>query len=102
MVITQSSEATASVSPLEALSLSTLPPLLLQISLPTGYPLTEAPKLISMRATHLWLPQIGLLNKVLTEMWIAGEGVLYTWVEHLRTGEFLKALGFIREDGKIE
>lgn len=106
VVITQGPEANISAlqqgPESELLSLSTLPPLLLTVALPPTYPLSEAPKLLSIRATHLWLPRIRLLNKLMTEMWTEGEGVLYTWVEYLRTGEFLKALDLIREDGKIE
>ncbi|KAH6917635.1 ring finger protein 14 isoform 2 [Coprinopsis sp. MPI-PUGE-AT-0042] len=104
VVITQGPEVNNSTQEpqYELLSLSTLPPLLLSIGLPSYYPLTEPPKLLSIRATHLWLPRIGLLNKIMTDMWTEGEGVLYMWVEYLRTGEFMQALDLVRDDGKIE
>ncbi|KAL0573179.1 hypothetical protein V5O48_008772, partial [Marasmius crinis-equi] len=38
-----------------SLSLTTLPPLLLHIILPSAYPIRKAPSLLSIRATHLWL-----------------------------------------------
>ncbi|KAF5337391.1 hypothetical protein D9611_003252 [Ephemerocybe angulata] len=86
----------------ETVSVSTLPALLIHISLPSTYPLEESPRISSIRATHLWLPRIGKLNKLLTDMWQAGDGVLYMWLEYLRTGEFLKALELVDgSDSKI-
>ncbi|TFK23127.1 RWD-domain-containing protein [Coprinopsis marcescibilis] len=78
---------------------SILPPLLVNVALPSGYPLTEPPQLTSIRATHLWAPRIGMLNKLLMTMWQPGEGVLYNWVEYLRTGEFLPALDLLGQSG---
>ncbi|ESK85858.1 e3 ubiquitin-protein ligase rnf14 [Moniliophthora roreri MCA 2997] len=82
-----------------SLPLSTLPPLLLHIMLPTTYPVNEAPTLLSLRATHLWLqtPHITRLQTRLVDMWNEvvgqGQGVLYTWIEYLHSGEFLSDIG---------
>jgi len=73
-------------------SLSTLPPLLLHLILPPAYPLHVAPHIASIRATHEWLPDPARLSPVLLDLWQAGEPVLYNWIEHIRTGEFLELL----------
>lgn len=73
------------------ISLSNLPPLLLEILLPQSYPLYTPPEIISLHATRSWLPLSGL-QRQLKEMWQRGEGVLYTWIEWIRTGEFLDSL----------
>ncbi|KAF8971578.1 hypothetical protein BDZ97DRAFT_1787188 [Flammula alnicola] len=79
----------------QSISLSALPPLLLHIVLPPFYPLHTPPEIASIRATHLWLPEIELLQSTLIEMWQAGEPVLYNWVEYVRTGEFLQKMGLL-------
>ncbi|KAF9259080.1 hypothetical protein L218DRAFT_934086 [Marasmius fiardii PR-910] len=83
-----------------SLSLSTLPPLLLHIVLPPPYSTRTAPSLLSIRATHLWLQadQVVQLQQRLVDMWseAEGQGVLYTWIEYLHSGEFLEHLGLIR------
>ncbi|KAF9535579.1 hypothetical protein CPB83DRAFT_865808 [Crepidotus variabilis] len=73
-------------------SLTILPPILLQINLPASYPLQLPPEILSVRATHVWLSDVGALQQALSELWQAGEPVLYTWVEHIRTGDFLEKL----------
>jgi len=78
------------------LSLSTLPPLLLDILLPPSYPYGP-PMIVSLHATHSWLPLGHGLQRKLLETWQDGEGVLYTWVEWIRSGEFLDALGLIAD-----
>lgn len=84
-------------SPLRAsgpthLPLATLPPLLLDIVLPPSYPYGP-PAIVSLHATYAWFPLGLALQRRLLEMWEEGEGVLYTWVEWLRSGEFLDVLG---------
>jgi len=86
----------------EVVEVSTLPPLAMHIKLPTTYPMKEPPQLLSFRAMHLWVPHIRSLNKVLVDLWQPGEGVLYPWVEFVRTGEFLEVLGLAARDGSIE
>jgi E3 ubiquitin-protein ligase RNF14 len=76
----------------QMLSLSTLPPLLLHIILPPSYPLHSSPEIVSIHAIHMWLPRLSDLQNILIKMWNAGEGVLYKWVEFLRSGEFLNSM----------
>lgn len=100
-----SSESTSdgpSNNSIEVVEVSTLPPLLVNISLPTTYPAQAPPNIISIRAAHLWIPRIGILNDILTGLWQPGDGVLYNLVEHIRTGEFLEALDLVNKDGEIE
>ncbi|TFK41398.1 hypothetical protein BDQ12DRAFT_647377 [Crucibulum laeve] len=85
----------------ETISLSTLPPLLLQLILPPTYPLQSPPQILSIRATHMWLPKIAMVQSALLDQW-QGEGVLYNWVEYIRTGEFLEPLSFIADGDTIQ
>ncbi|KAF9042083.1 hypothetical protein BJ165DRAFT_1349187 [Panaeolus papilionaceus] len=80
---------------LQTLSLTSLPSLLLQLILPPSYPLFTPPQIVSIRAMHTWLPDVSALNPLLLEMWQKGEGVLYTWMEFIRTGEFLNNLKLV-------
>jgi E3 ubiquitin-protein ligase RNF14 len=73
-------------------SISSLPPLLLHLTLPPTYPLHLPPDIVSLRATHSWLSRLPELQAMLLRMWEAGEGVLYNWVELIRTAEFLNSL----------
>lgn len=88
--------SSSKVLPSQSVRLSTLPPLLLQLSLPQGYPITFPPRILSLRATHSWLskPLLELQSK-LRSQWRAGEGVLYNWIEYIRTGEFLSELDML-------
>lgn len=73
--------------------LSALPPLLLELLLPPAYPLHAAPEIVALHATHGWLGRmLGPLRQHLLEMWQGGEGVLYAWIESIRSGEFLASL----------
>ena len=72
--------------------LSSLPPLLLHLILPSGYPLFSPPKIVSLRATHSWFSRLPDIQETLLKMWQAGEGVLYNWVELIRTAEFFSSL----------
>ena len=83
-------------------SLSTLPPILLSILIPPMYPLLEPAQILSIRVTHFWLPNTTGLLRSLNEMWQPGEGVLYDWVEYLRTGNFLSAMELAAGDKDIE
>lgn len=74
-------------------SLSTLPPLLIHLSLPVYYPLHVPPQITSVRATHVWLPDVAdSLSSLLLDLWQMGEPSLYSWIEFIRTGEFLEKL----------
>ncbi|GLB36376.1 putative RWD [Lyophyllum shimeji] len=92
---------TSKIDPRMTLSLSSLPSLMLNVELPPSYPLESPPTLTSIRASHLWLPHICRLQKILAEMWHPGEGVLYTWIEFLRNGEFLQTLSLENDEEVI-
>lgn len=101
-IVPQVLSSSSKLLPSQSLKLSTLPPLLLQLSLPQGYPTTCPPRILSLRATHSWLskPLLELQSK-LRGQWQAGEGVLYNWIEYIHTGEFLSELDMLsHEDGK--
>ena len=82
------------------LSLSSLPPILLQLILPPTYPLHASPQIVSLRAIYSWLPRIPVLHKALLAMWQPGEAILYNWVEYIRTAEFLSIME-LEKDGAI-
>ena len=78
------------------ISLNTLPPILLDVWLPPAYPYTP-PQLRAVHATYSWLSLDGPgLRESLAGKWEEGQGVLYNWVEWIRTGEFLEELGMSR------
>lgn len=82
-----------------SLRLSSLPPILLQFVLPETYPLSAPPSIVSLHATNSWLtpPRVNQVKKMLVEMWQPGEGVLYTWVEWIRSADCLGALDLLSE-----
>ena len=81
-------------------SLSILPPLLLEILLPPSYPTYDPPQIVALHATHGWLgPKIVPLRQLLLNMWQAGDSVLYSWIEWLRSGEFLESLHLLDSVG---
>jgi len=79
------------------LSLTTLPPITLSITLPSDYPLRRPPVISRLHATYGWLPaeKLQTLEKALLGVWEAereqgnGEGraILYDWVEVVRSAE---------------
>jgi len=80
--------------------LSTLPPLLLEILLPPAYPSYTPPEIISIHATHGWLSRKVIpLRKHLMSMWQTGDGVLYSWIEYIRSGEFMDSLHLLVSEG---
>jgi len=82
------------------LSLSSLPPVLLEIVLPPAYPLRAAPEIISFHVSGSWIPLSGRLLEQLRGMWQPGETTLYAWVEGIQGANFLDSMGIIR-DGVI-
>jgi E3 ubiquitin-protein ligase RNF14 len=80
------------------LSLSSLPPVLLEIVLPPAYPLLAAPEIVSFHVSGSWIPRSGRLLKKLQGMWQPGEVVLYTWVELIRSADFLDPMNIIQDD----
>lgn len=83
---------------LKPLFVTRLPPLLLEVELPPSYPARCAPKITSLHCTHMWLPSLAGMETRLLEMWQPGEGVLFPWVETVRSGDMLKELGVLRGD----
>ncbi|THH21564.1 hypothetical protein EW146_g36 [Bondarzewia mesenterica] len=81
----------------QPMSLSMLPPVLLHIILPPTYPLSTPPEIISLHVTNSWLTCGRHLQQELLEMWQPGEGVLYNWIEWIRTADFLRSLNFVDE-----
>jgi hypothetical protein len=82
------------------LSLSSLPPILLEIMLPPVYPLRAAPEMVSFHVSGSWIPQSGHLLSKLRGMWQPGEVVLYTWVEWIRSADFLNSVNIV-QDGTL-
>ncbi|KAJ7139888.1 hypothetical protein C8R44DRAFT_660565 [Mycena epipterygia] len=85
------------------LSLTSLPPLLLHIVLPPGYPSHDPPD-VSIRSNHSWLspPLIFRLRGVLRDKWTPGDGVLYDWIEFIRVGAFLASLDLLLPSGVVQ
>lgn len=79
------------------LSLSSLPPVLLEIALPPAYPLRAAPEIVSFHVSGSWIPLSGRLVERLLGMWQPGEVILYAWVEGIRGADFLDAMDIIRD-----
>lgn len=82
-----------------------LPPVSLEVAIPPLYPLHEAPVL---QVSCLWMgrSQREEVRRVLLsqfeETYKGGAGVLYSWVEWLRSGEVLGALGIKLEVELVE
>ncbi|KAF9042082.1 RWD-domain-containing protein [Panaeolus papilionaceus] len=83
---------------IQTLSVTTLPPLVFTITLPLTYPLLAPPEILSVQATHAWLPEVSALTRSLLAMWQLGENILYGWIDYLQAGEFLHDLGYISTD----
>jgi E3 ubiquitin-protein ligase RNF14 len=79
------------------LSLSSLPPICLQIVLPPAYPLRAGPEIVSFHVSGSWVPRSGRLLKKLRGMWEPGDAVLYTWVEWIHSADFLNSMEIIRD-----
>jgi len=79
------------------LSLSSLPPVLLEVVLPPAYPLSAAPEIISFHVSGSWIPRSGRLLEKLQGTWQPGEVILYAWVEGIHGADFLDSMGIIRD-----
>ncbi|KAI0296600.1 hypothetical protein BC826DRAFT_908281 [Russula brevipes] len=80
------------------LSLSSLPPIFLEIVLPPAYPLRAAPSIVSFHVSGSWVPRSGRLLEKLIDLWQPGHVILYTWVEWIRSAEFLASMNMIQDD----
>lgn len=67
-----------------------LPPLLLNLLLPSTYPLEHRPVIQSIQPSHAWLPSplVEHLTRILFDMW-DNECVLSLWVDHIHNGDQL-------------
>lgn len=79
------------------LSLMSLPPVLLDIILPPAYPLHSAPEVVSFYVSGSWIPRSGHLLEKLLAMWQPGEVILYTWVEWIRSADFLNSMNILQD-----
>ncbi|CAE6419270.1 unnamed protein product [Rhizoctonia solani] len=73
-------------------TLTHIPPLLITVLFPPTYPHTK-PVIQNISARHAWLAP-ALVRKLairLDEMWTPEEGVLWQWVEFVRSGTFLES-----------
>lgn len=80
--------------PLEVV-LSTLPTIMLSITLPEAYPFERPPEIESIRSKYSWIPETSRIYPLLIDKWQAGLGILYDWVEYLRVGSFLTEVGLV-------
>ncbi|KAL1762419.1 RWD domain-containing protein [Schizophyllum commune] len=85
-----------------ATSLSMLPPILLHIMLPPTYPASSPPEINFLHSTHMWFPHLKSLHETLMNMWQPEEGVLYNWVDHIKSGQFLDCIPSSSSDDDIE
>ncbi|KAI6002599.1 hypothetical protein F5J12DRAFT_840055 [Pisolithus orientalis] len=101
----------STISPI-SVSVSNLPPLLLDIILSPSYPTHSPAELTAIRAVSGWVPprMMEEMRRQMMEMWAdmggdavsgGGTGILYTWVEWIRNGEFLTSIGLAGQDGRI-
>jgi len=79
------------------LSLSSLPPVLLELTLPPAYPLRAPPEIVSFYVSGSWIPRSGRLWEKLRDMWQPGEVTLFTWVEWIRSADFLNSMDIIQD-----
>lgn len=93
-------------------SLSSLPPLFFEIILPPLYPSHSPAVITTVKPILEWIPvrMIGEMQRRMLEMWAnmggdmangGGVGILYSWVEWVRSGEFLTEIGLGNSDGSV-
>lgn len=101
-------EAKSSTSFAAEITLSHLPPILLTLLLPPGYPLYEPATILSVHATHSWITSStvdklwGIISDIAREgVESGGEGVLWRVYELLRDGQILSTLDLKTHDGRL-
>ncbi|KAF4605429.1 translation termination inhibitor protein itt1 [Pleurotus pulmonarius] len=97
VVIHDPSTRDGSLEGTQRLSLTVLPPLLLHLVLPKGYPTDVPPDIVHINASQSWLPRLSRLQALLLQMWTPGCTVLYNWIEYIRTGDFFKSVDMIEK-----
>lgn len=80
---------------------SSLPPIMLHVTLPGQYPLQCSPQITSIYASQSWLPRLSVLMGRLLGMWQKDEGVLYAWIDYIESGRFLKDLDLMHQNQTI-
>jgi E3 ubiquitin-protein ligase RNF14 len=86
----------------QSVTVSHLPPLLINLLLPPAYPLDHPPTIHSIQPSHAWLPPplIEHLTRILLDMW-DNQCVLDLWVERIQDGDqFFSALDLFHLDPK--
>ena len=73
--------------------LSFLPPVKISILLPHDYPLQSSPEFDYIQAD--WLFEDDILKSALLGSWQAGECILYSWIEFVRSGAILQESGLL-------
>ncbi|CAK9785861.1 hypothetical protein CC85DRAFT_206438 [Cutaneotrichosporon oleaginosum] len=104
----------SSPPPSADLLLTRLPPLLARLELPSAYPTSEPPRVVSLRAplpaaSGAWLSRRVLtcaqerLGKFWADEAVGGEcvGVLWSWWEWLASGEFLIEVGLLADQALV-
>ncbi|KAL1739268.1 hypothetical protein HDZ31DRAFT_49654 [Schizophyllum fasciatum] len=84
-----------------ATSLSMLPPVLLHLILPPDYPSSSPPEINFLHSTHLWFSHLKALHEALMRMWQPEEGVLYNWVDYIKSGQFLALIPSSSSDDTV-
>ena len=72
---------------------SALPPIILDVRLPQGYPISSPPSISSIHVTHAWIPDTSRISEALLSMWTPEEPVLTAWIEWISGASFLDTLG---------
>jgi E3 ubiquitin-protein ligase RNF14 len=77
------------------IEVTSLPPIILGLRLPSAYPSAQPPQVVSVISLHSWFPRHHNLQERLDALWQEGEGVLCTWIEFVESGQLLVDLGFV-------
>lgn len=98
-------------NPQSPLPLTTLPPIILSLTLPRDYPLHRPPVISGLHATYGWLSaeKLNILERTLLSAWevereqSSGEGraILYDWVEMVRSAEPCLGMLGMMMDGNV-
>ncbi|KAH8818591.1 hypothetical protein DL96DRAFT_1621520 [Flagelloscypha sp. PMI_526] len=78
-----------------ALSASVLPPIVLHILFPSGYPYTEHPIIQLFSSAGSWVPNQNIARDWLIDQWVMGEPVLDRWTTAIYSGDMLQELGLL-------
>jgi hypothetical protein len=108
----QEDPSCADCNPQPPLSLTTLPPIILSLTLPLDYPLRRPPAISGLHATYGWLPEekLKLLERSLLGVWEVeqeqgggdGRAILYDWIELVRSAEpSLGVLGMVTNENVL-